>query len=93
MPSAAARSGCGGAARLPSPPAVGGICACVRVPFQELGQFIHNFDEQRMAQYELDGERAVWPHLPLIRSLCELEFALDTIARQLGERPRLMRCP
>lgn len=51
---------------------------------QELGQFIQNFDSERMAQYMVDGERAVWPHLQLLRSLCELEFALDTSSTELS---------
>jgi TAG lipase/steryl ester hydrolase/phospholipase A2/LPA acyltransferase len=57
----------------------------------ELSQFVHNFDQQRMEAYELDGERAVWPRLPLIRSLCEIEFALDQIATELGEELALTR--
>ena len=30
-----------------------------------------------------DGERATWPQLPLIRSLCEIEFCLDEVAADL----------
>ena len=30
-----------------------------------------------------DGERATWPQLPLIRSLCEVEFCLDEVAADL----------
>ena len=52
----------------------------------ELLQFTGNFDDARMRQYELDGERAVWPHLQVIRSLCEIEFELDSISTELGEQ-------
>lgn len=52
----------------------------------DLGGFIANFDAQRMENYELDGARAVWPKLPAIRSLCEIEFELDRISTQLTEQ-------
>ena len=58
---------------------------------QELGQFIQNFDSERMAQYLVDGERAVWPHLQLLRSLCELEFALDTSSMELSAQLAIER--
>ena len=35
---------------------------------------------------ELDGARAVWPNLCLIRSLCEIEFELDRISTRLMEQ-------
>lgn len=38
-----------------------------------------------MTTYELDGARAVWPKLPLLRSLCEIEFALDAASTQLAD--------
>lgn len=50
----------------------------------ELTKFISNFDEARVTQYTLDGERATWPQIPLIRSLCEVEFKLDAIAAKLS---------
>lgn len=52
----------------------------------DLGGFIANFDAQRMENYELDGARSVWPKLPAIRSLCEIEFELDRISKQLTEQ-------
>lgn len=52
----------------------------------DIGGFIANFDAARMENYELDGARAVWPKLPAIRSLCEIEFELDRISQQLTEK-------
>lgn len=52
----------------------------------DIGGFIANFDAARMENYELDGARAVWPKLPAIRSLCEIEFELDRISKQLTEQ-------
>ena len=49
----------------------------------ELRNFLANFDERRIGQYMDDGERATWPQLPLIRSLCEVEFCLDEVAASL----------
>ena len=49
----------------------------------ELKDFLGNFDERRVGQYMDDGERATWPQLPLIRSLCEVEFCLDEVASEL----------
>ena len=39
---------------------------------QEMRRFLENFDEARVEDYLLDGERATWSHLPVIRSLCEV---------------------
>lgn len=44
-----------------------------------------------METYILDGARAVWPKLPLVRSLCEIEFALDAISKELAEGLALER--
>lgn len=49
----------------------------------EMAQFLSNFDEKRAEKYMMDGERATWIHLPVIRSLCEVEFTLDKIAAEL----------
>ena len=49
----------------------------------ELREFLANFDQARIKQYVKDGERAAWPHLQLIRSLCEIEFSLDEVAADL----------
>ena len=48
-------------------------------------RFVQNFDAQRMEAYELDGARAVWQKLQLVRSLCEIEFELDRISAHLVE--------
>jgi hypothetical protein len=50
-----------------------------------LREFLANFDERRVGKYMDDGERATWPQLPLIRSLCEVEFCLDEVAAGLGQ--------
>lgn len=50
---------------------------------KEMTQFLSNFDHTRTEQYFMDGERATWPHLPVIRSLCEVEFVLDRVAADL----------
>ena len=57
----------------------------IRPPWNlsELREFLANFDERRVGQYMDDGERATWPQLPLIRSLCEVEFTLDEVASEL----------
>lgn len=57
----------------------------IRPPWglSELRDFLANFDEARVGQYMDDGERATWPQLPLIRSLCEVEFCLDEVAAGL----------
>jgi len=44
-------------------------------------------------QYILDGERACWPHLDVIRSLTDIEYTLDAVAAELqcairGKLPR-----
>ena len=49
----------------------------------ELREFLANFDQARIKQYVKDGERAAWPHIQLIRSLCEVEFCLDEVAAEL----------
>ena len=48
-------------------------------------QALSDFDTVRFESYLMDGDRAVWPKLPLIRSLCEIELALDRISTELGE--------
>ena len=57
----------------------------IRPPWglSELRDFLANFDERRVGQYMDDGERATWPQLPLIRSLCEVEFCLDEVAAEI----------
>ncbi|KAL1518418.1 hypothetical protein AB1Y20_002710 [Prymnesium parvum] len=50
---------------------------------REMAQFLSNFDTARAEQYMMDGERATWLHLPVIRSLCEVEFTLDEVAADL----------
>ena len=50
---------------------------------RELSKFLTNFDTNRVTNYMLDGERATWPHLELIHSLCEIEFCLDEVAANL----------
>jgi len=59
----------------------------IRPPWgvSELREFLANFDERRVGKYMDDGERATWPQLPLIRSLCEVEFCLDEVAAGLGQ--------
>jgi len=52
--------------------------------FGELAAFLSNFDRRRVEVYMLDGLRATWPHLSLIRSLCEVEFTLDEVAKDIS---------
>lgn len=42
-------------------------------------------------RYTRDGESATWPHLELIRSLCEIEFCLDEVAAGLQQSIALSR--
>jgi len=57
----------------------------------ELGGFLSNFDCERVAAFIRDGEVATWPHVALIRSLCEIEFTLDEVAGDLGRRAAAAR--
>ena len=57
--------------------------------FSELLSFLSNFDERRIGAYMLDGERATWPHIALIRSLCEVEFTLDEVAKDISRSVRV----
>lgn len=60
----------------------------------ELSGFIANFDAKRMEAYQLDGARAVWPNVALLRSLCEIEFELDRCSTHLmAELGRLRAGP
>jgi len=59
----------------------------------EMAQFLANFDETRAEQYFMDGERATWIHLPVIRSLCEVEFTLDAVAAELQRNGLRGRAP
>uniref|UniRef100_A0A7S3X3Y9 Uncharacterized protein n=3 Tax=Emiliania huxleyi TaxID=2903 RepID=A0A7S3X3Y9_EMIHU len=49
----------------------------------ELLSFLSNFTVSRVEAYILDGERATWPHLELIRSLTDIEYTLDAVAAEL----------
>ena len=51
---------------------------------RELSKFLANFDEFRVDKYMRDGQRATWPQIELIRSLCEIEFCLDEVAADLS---------
>ena len=54
----------------------------------ELRDFLANFDARRVKQYMDDGEKAAWPQIPLIRSLCEVEFCLDEVAAEMQRSAR-----
>ena len=51
----------------------------------DLIEFISNFDDARVARYIRDGEAAAWPQIRTIRDLCEIEFALDDVAREISK--------
>jgi len=50
---------------------------------REMSKFLANFDDTRIDKYIRDGERATWPQMELIRSLCEIEYCLDEVAAEL----------
>lgn len=50
---------------------------------RDLAKFLSNFDAPRIDKFFRDGERATYPKIELIRSLCEIEFCLDEIAAEL----------
>jgi len=56
--------------------------------FRDMLSFLSNFDEQRIKAYMMDGARATWPHIELIRSLCEVEFAMDEVAKEIQRNVR-----
>jgi hypothetical protein len=57
--------------------------------WSELKGFLANFDAKRAHDYIQDGERATWPQIGLIRSLCEVEYCLDEVARKLQRSMRM----
>uniref|UniRef100_A0A7S2JDL7 PNPLA domain-containing protein n=1 Tax=Haptolina brevifila TaxID=156173 RepID=A0A7S2JDL7_9EUKA len=58
---------------------------------REMSKFLANFDDSRLDKYIRDGERATWPQIELIRSLCEIEYCLDEVATELQRTMAISR--